>query len=204
MARTLERMLRASAVPFATKEPKRDKIYPKHLSLIEGIDMREEKIDYLEEVISNYLIQVVKSGATKEQTAEIYSMMSIIKDMESIGDIIHRNVLKLIPKKHELENDFSEEGREELTIYHGKVCNQVRLLKEAFAERDMEKAKKIMMQERKFLDLESKYRIQHLDRVMHNQMESLDTHEVHTELMNLMTQIIVYTSNIAKTMLYKK
>lgn len=204
MARTLERMIRASAVPFATKEPKRDKIYPKRLSLIEGIDMREEKIDFLEEKISNYLIQVVRSGATKEQTSTIYSMMSIIKDMESIGDIIHRNILKLIPKKHALENDFSDEGKEELTIYHEKVCNQIRLLKEAFFERDYDKAKKIMKQERKFLDLESQYRIQHLDRVMHNKMESLDTHEVHTELMNFMTQIIVYTSNIAKTMLAER
>ncbi len=81
------------------------------------------------------------------------------------------------------------------------MCKQIRLLKEAFSERDYEKAGIIMAKERKYLSLESQYRIKHLDRIMNNRIESRETHEVHMELMNLMTQIIVYTSNIAKTFL---
>jgi phosphate:Na+ symporter len=33
--------------------------------------------------------------------------------------------------------------------------------------------------------------------------ESVQTHEVHMELMNLMKQVVVYSSNIAKTFLIK-
>jgi phosphate:Na+ symporter len=36
---------------------------------------------------------------------------------------------------------------------------------------------------------------------MHERVESVKTHEVHLELMDLMKQIIVYSSNIAKTYL---
>ncbi|MFC1535034.1 hypothetical protein ACFL7M_16910, partial [Thermodesulfobacteriota bacterium] len=127
--------------------------------------------------------------------------MSIINDMESIGDIIHRNAVPLIAKKQDLKRDFSDEGREELMIYHGKVCRQIRLLKEAFAEKDPQKAREIMKGERVFLDLELKYRVQHLERILHNRKRSAETHEVHMELMDLLKQIIVYTSNIAKTFL---
>jgi hypothetical protein len=56
-----------------------------------------------------------------------------------------------------------------------------------------------MASEKKYLDLESQYRIHHLERLRHERKESLETRSVHLELMDLMKQIIVYSSNIAKT-----
>ncbi|MCG8473789.1 MAG: Na/Pi cotransporter family protein [Desulfobacterales bacterium] len=200
MASTLEGLLKAVAVPFVTSRPKRDKTHPE-LTLMEGVDLREEEIDYLEGKIIDYLLKIARSGASEQQIRVVYAMVSIVKDMESIGDIVHRNVLPLIVKKRKLSHDFSDEGREELTIYHQKVCHQIRLLKEAFAERDLEKAQEIMAQERKYLDLELQYRARHLDRLVGRRAESMETHEVHMELMNLMVQIIVYSSNIAKAFL---
>lgn len=200
MADVLERMLRAIAVPFVTDEKKMDKEHS-GMTLMEGVDYREEELDFLEEKIVSYLIRVAQKSNSFECTQIAYAMISIVKDMESIGDIVHRNVIPLIEKKKNLKHDFSVEGREELTIYHIKVCNQIRLLKESFAERDLEKAKNIMAKERKYLDLELQYRVRHLNRLVCKRLESMETHEVHMELMNLMSQIIVYTSNIAKTFL---
>lgn len=200
MAGSLERMLKAVAIPFVNAKPLKFKDNPE-LTLLEGIDYLEEELDFLEEKIVSYLVRVAQIGESNEETRIAYSMISIVKDMESIGDIVHRNVLPLIDKKRELKHDFSAEGREELTIYHQKVCKQIRLLKEAFREKDPVKAQDIMAQERKYLDLELQYRIRHLDRLVHQRAESLETHEVHMELMNLMSQIIVYSSNIAKTFL---
>jgi phosphate:Na+ symporter len=200
MASALEYLLKAVAVPFVTRRPKRDKAHPE-LTLLQGIDLREEEIDFLDEKITDYLLKIARSGASEAQMRVVYAMVSIVKDMESIGDIIHRNVLPLIEKKRQLAHDFSEEGREELTIYHQKVCKQIRLLKEAFAEQDLEKAQKIMAKERKYLDLELQYRVRHLDRLVGKREASMDTHEVHMELMNLMVQVVVYSSNIAKTFL---
>lgn len=200
MAGSLETMLRAVAVPFVTNETKRDKHYP-GISLMEGIDRREDEIDFLEEKIVAYLIRIAQIADSEEYTKISYAMISIVKDMESIGDIVHRNLRNLVIKKQSLQYDFSNEGKEELAIYHQKVCKQIRLLKEAFAEKDLEKAQRIMVKERKYLDLELQYRARHLDRLVREKAESVATHEVHMELMNLMAQIIVYSSNIAKTFL---
>ena len=220
MAKLLGRMLRAVIIPFmsdaelitqevSSKEeakllvkeiPRRDEIFPQ-LSLLEGIDMREEKIDFLDEKIGGYLVKIAQRELTSEQTNEVYGMMSFTNDMESIGDIIHRNMVPLIYKKQALNIDFSEEGKEELMIYHEKVRRQILLLEEAFAEMDPEKAKEILSKEEKYSDLELHYRIQHLERVLHEKQESMATHEVHMELMDLMKQISVHSSNIAKTFL---
>ncbi len=221
MAKILVRMLRAVIVPFIsdadqirreeglTKEetnlllkelPTQDEFYPR-LTLIEGIEMRETKIDFLDEKVGNYLIQIARQELSSDQVNEVYGMLSITNDMESIGDIIHKNMIPLIKKKQALKTDFSQEGKEELMIYHVKVCKQISRLEEAFQERDLEKAQRIMEKEPKYLDLESKYRLQHLERILHNRKESVETHEVHMELMDHLKQISVYTANIAKTFL---
>ena len=198
MAKLVGRMQRAIIVPFLSNEPRQDEFHPR-LTLIEGIDMREHKVNFLQEKITHYLLQISKQELSDDQSREVFGLISIVKDMESLGDLIHRNMIPMIPKKQNLESDFSHEGKEELLIYHEKVCNQIYLLQEALAERSPEKAYEIMASEKKYLDLESRYRIHHLERLRHQRRESLETHSVHLELMDLMKQIIVYSSNIAKT-----
>ena len=217
MAHLLWRMMRAIIVPFVSdprlisreatsKEeremllreiPTRDAYFPQ-LSLMEGIHMREEKLDFLEEKISDYLLRIARGELSAEQTAEVYEMMSIVKDIENVGDLIHRNMVPLIEKKKALNTDFSQDGKEELLIYHEKVCSHLRLLAEAFAETNPEKACRIMEEEEEYLDLERRYRLRHLQRLQYETKESITTHEVHMELMDLMKQIITYTSDIAR------
>ena len=198
MAKILGRMLRAVIVPFISNEPVRDEIYPK-LSLLEGLDMREKKIDFLDEKVGDYLIKIGRQELSEEQAGEVWGMMSIAKDMESVGDIIHRNMIPLISKKHKVNMDFSKEGKEELLSYNEKICKQIRRLKKAFGKSSPKKLQKVIAKEGKYLTLESQYRNKHLERLLDKRKESIETHEIHMELMDLMKQINVYAANIAKT-----
>ena len=173
------------------------------LTLLQGIDMREEKIDFIEEKIREYLFKLVGQGVSPEQANEAFGMISIASDIESMSDLIHRNMVPLIAKKKDLMIDFSEEGKEEILIYHQKVCRRIELLKQSFMEKDIDKAREIMASERKYLDLEEQYRVRHLERIRQKLTQSTKTHEIHMELMDLMKQIVVYSSNIAKTFLMK-
>ncbi len=218
MAKLLGRMLNSIIIPFVSDKkhitnsameqedvkqlineiPTQDPIFP-DLTLIEGINLRESKIDFLEKEISSYLIEIARGNISKEQAKEVFGMVSIIKDLESMGDIIHRNMIPLIKKKKNLMYDFCEEGKEELLIYQSKVIKQLELLRRAFNSFNPEAAYTIMNKERKYLDLESKYRATHLKRIISKKRESMETNEVHMELMDLMKQILLYSANIAQT-----
>ncbi|MCP4721318.1 MAG: Na/Pi cotransporter family protein, partial [Desulfobacteraceae bacterium] len=200
MAKLLGRMLNGIIIPFLSDEahiskraqpdeeaqlllkeiPKKDAIH-KDLTLLQGLDLREEKIDFLEKKLSAYLTHIAQGTITEEQAEEVFGMVSIVKDMESMGDIIHRNMIPLIAKKKRLLYDFSLEGKEELLIYHGKVTKQIRLLEAAFKETDAKLADKIMKKERKYLDLESRYRARHLKRIILKNEESMETTAIHLE-----------------------
>ncbi|MCG8550017.1 MAG: Na/Pi cotransporter family protein, partial [Desulfobacterales bacterium] len=186
-------------VPYLVREiPKQDPVYP-DLTLLEGLDLREKKIDYLQGKISAYLTNIAHGVISEEEAEEVFGMVSIVKDMESMGDIIHRNMIPLITKKKRLNFDFSMEGKEELLIYHGKVRKQIRLLEGAFKETDLALAYYIMKKERKYLDLELKYRARHLKRIILKNEDSKATTEIHLELMDLMKQLVLYSANIAQT-----
>lgn len=198
MSKIFGRMLEAIIEPFKTNEPMQDQKYPQ-LSLVEGIEMREEKLGFLEENIVIYLRKIGRQELSDRQIQEVYGMMSIVNDIESIGDIIEKNMIPLIAKKSALNTDFSKEGKEELNIFHTKICKQVSRLKDAFSELDPEIAKRIMAKEEKYTDLETEYRTRHLERLHEEREESIETHEIHMELMDLLKQINVYTGDIAKT-----
>jgi phosphate:Na+ symporter len=198
MVKLSRRMLRAIIIPFFTNEPQEDEYFPP-LSLVDGISMREEKIDYLEEKISQYLVKVSQHSPTSEQAKEIFTLMSIVNDIENIGDLISRNLLPLIIKKKELDKTFSKEGQEELMIYHEKACKQLQLLEETLAERDLELANRMMLKEKKYLNLEQQYKANHLRRLFSEKVDTVETHEIHMELMDIMKQIIVFSGNIANT-----
>jgi phosphate:Na+ symporter len=218
MAKLLGRMLNAIIIPFLSDErhiskhgkkdeetqllireiPTRDEFFPE-LTIFEGLDLREAKLDFIEEKISIYLTSIARGNISDEQTAEVFGMVSIVKDIESMGDIIHRNMIPLVARKKKIRYDFSIEGKEELLIYHSKVSKQIKLLEQAFKETNPNLAQQIMKKERKYLDLESKYRARHLKRIIMENEDSVETTEIHMELMDLMKQIVLYSSNIAQT-----
>ncbi|MBW1865658.1 MAG: Na/Pi cotransporter family protein [Deltaproteobacteria bacterium] len=222
MAKLVWRMLASIIIPFMSDEKLIEKevsdpeekeflireipstdAWRSDLTLLQGIDMREEKIDFIEEKIREYLFKVTAQGVAPDQTNEAFGMISIASDLESLADLIHRNMVPLIAKKKDLMIDFSEEGKEEILIYHQKVCRRIELLKDSFTEMDVDTARDIMSSERSYLDLEEQYRARHLERIRQEQVESAKTHEVHMELMDLLKQVVVYSSNIAKTFLVK-
>lgn len=200
MAKILKRMLNAIIVPFISDEEKQDEIYPQ-LSLREGIDMREEKIDFLEEKVTDYLFKITRQELSKDQANEVYAMMSIVNDIESIGDVVHRNLIPLIDKKYELKKDFTKKGKKEIEDYHLRVMKQVSRLEIVFAENDFAKAKNILRKEEKYRELEAGYRKAHLARVQNEKTKSIITHEIHMELMDMLKQIQVYLRNMAQAII---
>jgi phosphate:Na+ symporter len=197
MAKISNRMLGAFIQPFVGSAAKQDQVHSQ-LSLIEGIEMRERKIDFLEEKVKRYYLQIGQQSLSDKQIKEVFAMITICSHMETIGDIIERNLDPLLQKKKNLELDFSQEGRNELIAYHKKVCKQLSRLEKTFSEMDPVRAGKVIEKEEKYMNLEEVYRTSHLQRMHDDRQESLKTHEVHTELMEIMKQINVYTGEIAK------
>jgi phosphate:Na+ symporter len=193
MAKILGRMIKGIMRPFFTDDPGMDEFESK-LTFAEGVEMREGKIDYLDHKITKFLLNLSQGEVTDQQAKEIFAMVSIVRHLESIGDIVSNNMMPLVARKR----DFSKEGKEELEVYHQKVLHQIYRLRDAFAELDPERAKHLMKKQAKYSDLEAKYTAFHLARVQESRHESIKTHEIHMELLEMMKRVNLYTGDIGK------
>ena len=198
MAKILRRMLRAIIHPIFNDGDEADNIH-KHLTIIEGIEMREEKIDFLHEKVTSYLLKIGREELSEEQSREVFNLISIVRDMEAIGDIIHRDMFPLIAKKRALNFDFSQEGHKEIAMYHAKIYKQLARLETTFSEQKFKKAKKIVSKEVRYADLESEFKVKHLERLKEERKESIATHEIHMDIMDNLKQISVYVTEIARS-----
>jgi phosphate:Na+ symporter len=201
MAKILGRMHRAAMAPFLSDKPQRDEIYPKELDLLQGIDMRQKKIDFLEEQIRRYLLKISRQELATGQGKEISRMFSILDSMERISVVITRQILPLLQRKQQLNADFSEEGKEELLHYHEKVGKQLDRIKQMMATMDFSLAQKVKKKKNRYARFYSKMRKQHLKRMLEMKQESVETHPIHMELMDALNQINIYSAEIAKTLL---
>ena len=197
MAKITGRMMNGFIKPFLKDDPGMDRVHPQ-LTVMEGIEMRERKLDFLEKKIKKYLLQIGQEQLSDTQIAEVFGMITISSQMESIGDIMERNLRPLVTKKRALQLDFSDEGKKELVKYNLKVCKQFSRLEKTFSELDPNRAKKVMVKEEKYLNLEHQYRESHFQRLHAARQESVETDAIHTELLEMMKQINHHTGEIAK------
>ncbi len=194
--RLTNRMFKDILVPFFENKIPNDLTYS-DLDMVEAVKMREEKIDFLEFKIIEYLSDVLKNGATKKQTNEIFSLITTINNLETIADIIIDDILPLIPKKVKLKIDFSEEGKKDLNDYYEKIRKQLFRIEEYFFNNDYEKVAKVVTKWKKYEKLDTEYRIKHYQR-MNKDEQSMITHKIHIDLMDYFQQIGFKIDNIAK------
>lgn len=198
MAKILRRMLRAIVHPLLSDEEGDDNIH-KHLTIIQGIEMREEKIDFLQKKVTSYLLKIGQEELSEDQSREVFSLISIVRDMEAIGDIIHHDMFPLIEKKRALNHDFSKEGHDEISLYHAKIYKQLDRLETTFSKQKFNKARKIVSKEQSYAELEAEFKMQHLRRLTAHREETIATHEIHMEIMDNLKQISVYVAEIARS-----
>ncbi|MEI8033346.1 MAG: Na/Pi cotransporter family protein [Chlorobiaceae bacterium] len=194
MGRIAERMVQASLHPFISSAPGQDIVF-ENLSIVSGMLMREEKLDFLKKRISDYLIALVRTGLNERDSKEVFALLNIVRDLESIGDVIDKLLAKFVEVKRELKCDLSEEGKYDLMELHNLVSRELDQLVLALQDLDAVKAGGLLQGDERFMQLVTNAEHAHLKRVSHFH-EAEVTHDLHMELVNVLKQIHHYSQSI--------
>jgi phosphate:Na+ symporter len=167
--------------------------------MLEAVRVREEKIDYLEAQITDYLFKVMEQPLSVRESKETYALMDIVKVQEAIGDIIEVRLLDLLAEKQTLKVDLTGEGKREITDLFVHTRQELNLLIDVLQEMNPQKAAVLLEQEQRFCLLEHDVELRHLQRVGKKVTESKLSHTIHMELMDGLRQIHEYNISIART-----
>jgi len=191
MASKVKRMIEDILPPFLAYDP--DKL--------DRIIEKEDEIDFLNSKINRYLRKISQESIAEERSDEIFQMMHTTTEVEQIGDIISKRLVPLAAKKNELHIQFSEEGKNEIKEYHLKTIKQISRAIEFFKDVNLQDAKHIKKKYKKYRQMELELRRTHFDRLLGEVPYTVESSQIHLELIELLKRISSHSTNIARILL---
>ena len=195
-----ERVLGSLVSPFVSDELQAD-IEDPDQDFDKGMQVRLDKIEFLNQAILSYLVKISKQDLDDAQSREVFSLVSVVNYLNSIKNAVSLRFSILLGKKDSLDSGFTEIGQNELIEYHNKMLKQIKRLGQFFEKYDRKKIKKIMKKGEKYKNLEEKYRIEHIKRISVEESESKPRNQLQLELMDLLKEISIFIDLIASNLL---
>ena len=195
-----ERVLGSLVSPFVSDELQAD-IEDPDQDFDKGMQVRLDKIEFLNQAILSYLVKISKQDLDDAQSREVFSLVSVVNYLNSIKNAVSLRFSILLGKKDSLDSGFTEIGQNELIEYHNKMLKQIKRLGQFFEKYDRKKIEKIMKKGEKYKNLEEKYRIEHIKRISVEESESKPRNQLQLELMDLLKEISIFIDLIASNLL---
>ena len=192
----LERVVGSVAMPFLSNESLSD-VENEEEDFEKGLQNRIEKITFLNNEISSYLIKINNQDLTDVQSKEVFTLVSVVNNVNSIKNSVGLRLHDLMIKKEMEEDGLSDSLLNEIESFHKKMVKQIKRLGKFFEKYDHTKIDKIVSKGKKYKDLEEKYRIEHIKR---SDAESSETKSsvIYQELMDMLKEISIFIDLIAE------
>jgi phosphate:Na+ symporter len=165
-----------------------------NLGMIENIEKRDDQLDFLEREIKLFLARLGREAMGADLSRKEIGMISFIGNLENIGDIIDKNLMELARKKYYQGRRFSEAGWAEIQEFHGLVSKNLERAIAAFAANDQTLAQEVLDQRPLMRSRERDLRESHLGRLRAGLAESLETSEIHLDVLTNLKRISSHVS----------
>src|SRR3989339_851935 len=171
------------------------------LKLRETVSLMDFRVEMLRNAIVKYLTKIGQGGLmNEEQSAQEIMLLYITADIETIGDIIDKNVLALARKKLENNLWFSDEGWQDIVAIHAKITDNLEKAITALKDNNLELAKLVAETKANINVYESSLRKKHISRLHSGLAESLETSSVHLDLIDNFKRINSYISSVGNSL----
>jgi phosphate:Na+ symporter len=159
------------------------------LELLEDVERRDDQLDYLEREIKLFLSRLGREAMSPELARKEIALITFIGNLENIGDIIDKNLMELARKKLYQGRRFSGAGEAELIEFHGMIAKNLERAIAGFAASDRTLAQEVLDQRPLVRQRERELRESHLDRLRRGLTESLETSEIHLDVLTNLKRI---------------
>jgi len=179
-------MLRNIKEAFHSKDP----------GVIETVADTDSKIDILNKEIVAFLAKLSQGELTVEESETCLNYIYIQNELESIGDVIDKNIMALAAKKINENITFSEDGFHEIEYLIDQLNERFEQLLHMMKNDDVALAKEISKSYKS--KEEEVYKQYHIERLQQGLEESIATSSVHLDLISYFSRINRQITYIAK------
>lgn len=167
------------------------------LKLSRAIAQADDGVDTIHESIKLYLVKVSRNELSEEESRRLFEIITLITNLEHIGDVIDKNLRELAEKKIRKRYSFSPEGLAEIRDFHHRVASALALALNVFATRDLELARQLFADKAAMRDAERRATDSHFQRLRSGRAESIETSAIHLDIIRDLKRIHGHIVSIA-------
>ena len=169
--------------------------------LAREVAVRDDRVDLLDTEIKRFLTRLAREEAGAYDPDEQMLQLRYLAELETIGDIVDKNLSELVLKKIRLGTEFSKEGAEELDEFFDKVSENMMIAETAFTTRDEVLARQLLRHKERIDRHERDLRDRHFARLNAGLAESLETSAIHLDLLTHLKRINSHVTHVAYAIL---
>lgn len=166
------------------------------LKLSRAIAQADDGVDTIHESIKLYLVKVSRNELSDEESRRLFEIITLITNLEHIGDIIDKNLRELAEKKIRKRYTFSPEGLAEIREFHHRVASALGLALNVFATRDLTLARQLFAEKAGMRDAERRATESHFQRLRSGRPESIETSAIHLDVIRDLKRIHGHIASI--------
>ena len=165
------------------------------------VSERDDQVDQLDAHIKRYLTGLASQALDQASAAEQMRQLRYLNELETIGDVIDKNLCELVLKKIGLRVDFSEDGGAELEKFYNMVLENLLVADTAFTTRNGDLAQKLLKHKERVNEFERELRDRHFTRLNAGLVESHETSAIHLDLLSQLKRINSCVSHVGYAIL---
>jgi phosphate:Na+ symporter len=158
-------------------------------ALVEQVSRMDNQVDSLDEAIKLYVTKLTRGSLDERESQRAMEIISFTINLEHIGDIIDKNLSELATKKIKRRFQFSPEGAEELSAFHKRTMDSLRMAFGVFMSGDVNEARKLLAEKSALRNAELAATERHLDRLREGRPETIETTSLHLDVLRDLRRI---------------
>ncbi len=166
-------------------------------ALVDQVSRMDNIVDGLDEAIKLYVTKLTRGSLDEREGQRAMEIISFAINLEHIGDIIDKNLSELATKKIKRRFQFSPEGAEELSTFHKRTANSLRIAFGVFMSGDVNEARKLLAEKALLRNAELAATERHLDRLREGRPETIETTSLHLDVLRDLRRIHSHICSVA-------
>ncbi|WP_163270623.1 Na/Pi cotransporter family protein [Chelativorans alearense] len=170
----------------------------------EALAALDDKIDRRHAAIKLYLAEMASTTLSDKEARRVQELLGASIKLEQAGDIIVRNMLVHVRKKHDRGLAFTPEGWREVSAFHAAVLANARLAFNVLVSRDKQTARQLVEEKDRLREREKETSKHHFERLRQRQSDSIETSALHLDTIRDLKQINSLLTSSAYPVLEEK
>ncbi len=165
--------------------------------LAREVSVRDDRVDLLDNEVTRFLTRLAAQEGGDYDADEQMKQLRYSAELETIGDVIDKNICDLVLKKIRLRAEFAQEGADELDDFYKKVSENVVIAETLFTTRDRNLAQQLQRHKERVDRYERDLRDRHFARLNEGLAEAHETSAIYLDLLTHLKRINSCVTHVA-------